>query len=125
MNKADKAVELKHSGYNCCQAVTVALADETAISEEVLSQIASGFCAGMGNGKATCGALIGANMIAGLKCEGKGPLLNARKISEAFEAKSKALVCRDLKKIIDGKPLCPCDDCVRNAVEAYLEVMGQ
>ena len=32
--------------------------------------VAAGFCAGMGNLEATCGALIGAVMVAGLKTEG-------------------------------------------------------
>ena len=71
--RAEKAVELKTSGkYNCAQSVTVALADQTKLSEEELRQISAGFCAGMGNLEATCGALIGAGMIAGLKTEGKG-----------------------------------------------------
>jgi hypothetical protein len=39
-----------------------------------MKQISAGFCAGMGNMQATCGALIGAGMIAGLKTEGKGTL---------------------------------------------------
>ena len=29
------------------------------------------------------------------------------------------MTCRDLKGIGTGKVLCPCDDCVRNAVRAY------
>ena len=26
--------------------------------------------------------------------------------------------------VVDGKPLCPCEDCVRNAVMIYGEIMG-
>ena len=38
--RAEKAVELKTSGmYNCAQSVTVALADQTKLSEEELRQI--------------------------------------------------------------------------------------
>ena len=71
--RAEKAVAMKNSGmYNCAQSVTAALADETDLTEEQLCQISAGFCAGMGNMEATCGALIGAGMIAGLKTEGKG-----------------------------------------------------
>ena len=66
--RADKAVQLKmFGGYNCSQAVTAALADQTGLSEEQLKSVAAGFCAGMGNLEATCGALIGAVMVAGLK----------------------------------------------------------
>ncbi len=123
--RAEKAVQLKNSGmYNCAQAVTAALADETNISEEQLKQISAGFCAGMGNLEATCGALIGAGMIAGLKTEGKGTLRVTRQIQEEFANRCGALKCGDLKAITDGKPLCPCEDCVRNAVMVYGEVLG-
>lgn len=124
--RAKKAVDLKqHHGYNCCQAVTAALADQTGLSEEQLNQIASGFCAGMGNMQATCGSLIGAGMIAGLKKEGNGTLRCTRQISEKFQEKSGALACKDLKGIETGKMICSCEDCVRNAVLAYGEVMGE
>lgn len=123
--RADKAVELKVAGgYNCSQAVTAALADETDLTEEQLKKITAGFCAGMGNLEATCGALIGAGMIAGLKTEGKGTLPVARQIQETFRDRCGAIKCKDLKTITDGKPLCPCEDCVRNAVMIYGEIMG-
>lgn len=123
--RADKAVELKVAGgYNCSQAVTAALADETDLTEGQLKNITAGFCAGMGNLEATCGALIGAGMIAGLKTEGKGTLPVARQIQETFRDRCGAIKCKDLKTITDGKPLCPCEDCVRNAVVIYGELMG-
>ena len=124
--RAEKAVEMKTSGkYNCAQSVTAALADQTDLSEEQLKQISAGFCAGMGNLEATCGALIGAGMIAGLKTEGKGTLGITRQIQEEFGRRCGAIKCRDLKTPgADGKPLCPCEDCVRNAVMIYGEVLG-
>ena len=123
---ADLAAELKtHGGLNCSQAVTVALKEESGIDEEVLKQVSAGFCAGMGNTKATCGALIGAVMTAGVKTKGKGTLRLAKEISERFESLSGALICKDLKTLTDGKPLCPCDECVRNAVRAYCAVMNR
>ena len=123
--RAQKAVDMKNSGmYNCAQSVTVALADETGLSEEQLKQISAGFCAGMGNLEATCGALIGAGMIAGLKTEGRGTLGVTRQIQEEFASRCGAIKCKDLKAVTDGKPLCPCEDCVRNAVMIYGEVLG-
>ncbi len=123
--RAQKAVELKASGqYNCAQAVTAVLADETPLAEEQLKAVSAGFCAGMGNLEATCGALIGAGMIAGLKTEGKGTLGITRQIQEEFAKRCGALKCKDLKAVIDGKPLCPCEECVKNAVMIYGEVMG-
>ncbi len=123
--RAEKAVELKTSGmYNCAQSVTVALADQTKLSEEELRQISAGFCAGMGNLEATCGALIGAGMIAGLKTEGKGTLAMTKQIQEEFGRRCGAIKCKELKTVTDGKPLCPCEECVRNAVLIYGEQFG-
>ena len=120
--RAEKAVELKTSGmYNCAQSVTVALADQTKLSEEELRQISAGFCAGMGNLEATCGALIGAGMIAGLKTEGKGTLAMTKQIQEEFGRRCGSIKCRELKTVSDGKPLCPCEECVRNAVLIFGE----
>ena len=123
--RAERAVELKNSGmYNCAQVVTAALADQTGLTEEQLKQVSAGFCAGMGNLEATCGALIGAGMIAGLKTEGKGTLGVTRQIQEEFGKRCGALKCKDLKTVTDGKPLCPCEDCVSNADMIYGEIMG-
>ena len=123
--RAQKAVELKTmGGYNCSQAVTAVLADQTSLTQEQLKQVSAGFCAGMGNLEATCGAIIGAGMIAGLKTEGKGTLPVSRKIQETFKDRCGAIKCKDLKTMSDGKPLCPCEECVRNAVLIYGEIMG-
>ena len=124
--RAEYAAQLKLSGRrNCCQAVTAALSDETGLSEEQLSQIAAGFCAGMGNMEATCGALVGAGIIAGLKTGGDGTLKKTNQISGRFnEMCGGAITCRELKGIDRDRVLCPCEDCVRNAVRAYGEVMG-
>ncbi|MCR4660409.1 MAG: C-GCAxxG-C-C family protein [Clostridia bacterium] len=122
---ANKAVELKmYHGYNCCQAVATALADETNLTLEQLNQIGAGFCAGMGNLEATCGSLIGAVIVAGSKTEGKQTLQKARAMIETFEDMCGATICKDLKAKVDGKPLCPCEECVRNAVLAYGKVMN-
>lgn len=123
--RAQKAVELKTvGGYNCSQAVTAVLADQTSLTQEQLKQVSAGFCAGMGNLEATCGAIIGAGMIAGLKTEGKGTLPVSRKIQETFKDRCGAIKCKDLKTMTDGKPLCSCEECVRNAVLIYGEIMG-
>ncbi len=122
---AERAVELKNSGAcNCAQAVTTALSDQTDLTAEQLKQISAGFGAGMGNMEATCGALIGAGMVAGLKTEGKGTIGITRQIQEEFAGRCGAIKCKDLKTVTDGKPLCSCEDCVRNAVMIYGEIVG-
>jgi len=121
---AEIAADLKQNhGYNCAQAVTAALADGTGLSEQQLNQIASGFAVGMGNMEATCGSLIGAVMIAGLKTGGTGTVRIARQISDRFRELSGAITCKTLKGRDGGGVFCPCDECVRNAVRAYLDVM--
>lgn len=120
----ERAALLRRQGYNCCQAVAVALTDQTNLSSEQLCQLASGFGLGMGNMEATCGALVGAGLVAGLHTQGNGTVRLTRQISEHFKSKCGAVICKELKGIGTGKVLCPCDQCVKNAILAYGEVMG-
>ena len=123
--KAEMAVQLKSLGVcNCAQAVAAVLADQTGLTAEELKNITAGFCAGMGTMEATCGALIGAGVIAGLSTKGEGTLKLTRQLLLEFKELSGATICKDLKTIIDGKPLCPCEQCVKNAVIAYCNVFG-
>jgi C_GCAxxG_C_C family probable redox protein len=123
--RADYAAALKtRGGYNCSQAVAAALCDETNLPEAQWKQLAAGFCAGMGTMEATCGALIGAGMVAGVKTQGQGTLRCTRQMIASFREKCGAVTCRELKSLVNGRPLCPCEDCVKNAVLVYGEVMG-
>ncbi len=92
MDKKELAVQYKHSGYNCAQAVISAYADELGIDLETARALGAGFGAGMGTMGATCGALCGAQI-------------------------GGAAICIDLKGVTTGRMLCSCDDCVANAVE--------
>lgn len=118
LNKKELAVNFKHNGNNCCQAVLLAFANELNLSEELLRQMGAGFGAGMGCMEGTCGALCGAEMLLGLKeFQGKPVSAKARQIHQDFTQKCGASLCKDLKGITTGKMLCSCDDCVRNATE--------
>lgn len=123
--RAERAARLKNfCGRNCCQAVTEVLADETTLTVEQLSRLASGFAVGMGTMEATCGALIGASMAAGARL-GTGSVRQVKQISQCFKQLcGGATICRELKGVGTGNVLCACDDCVRNAVRAYYSVMG-
>ena len=118
MDRGERAVELKHGGCNCCQAVLLAFSDEVNVDAETLRRIGACFGVGMGNMKGTCGALVAAEMLTGLMDRTHRPLIGkARVLSDAFSAKCGATICEDLKGVKTGRVLCPCDDCVRNAVE--------
>ena len=116
LNKGEQAVLLKHNGCNCCQAVLCAFADEVGLSDASLRQLGACFGAGMGGMEGTCGALVAAEMLLGLKKYAGRPLFaEAKALHQAFAGKCGASICKDLKGRDTGKVLCECDDCVRNA----------
>lgn len=118
MSKAEKAVEYKHSGYNCAQAVLAAYADELSLDDDTLKAMGAAFGVGMGTFEATCGALCAAQMILGLKKYMGRPILSdAKEVCHEFKDLCGSIKCSELKGIETGKMLCSCDDCVRNAVK--------
>ncbi len=122
MKRSERAVELKHSGCNCCQAVLMAFAEDLETENATLMKIGAAFGGGMGCMEATCGALCGAQMLLGLAAyEGKPMGRDARGLLEAFRARAGAVKCADLKGVETGVVLCGCDDCVRYAAELVEE----
>ena len=115
----EMAVELRHQGFSCCQAVVGVLTDDP-----LLLQAASGFGGGMGNTQGPCGALIGAVIAAGVKTEGKGRGRVTNQLRDKFRESCGAVICRDLKGLDTGTVLCSCDDCVRSGVKVFREVLG-
>ncbi len=122
-NIAEKAVEYKHNGYNCAQAVVKALTEAEGIEADNILLQTAGFAVGMGTMETTCGALIGANMIVGIKTEGKGTIMKSKELYNQFEDRCGASICKDLKGRDVGVVLCECDQCIRNAISAYECVM--
>ena len=117
MERADRAVEIKHSKNNCCQAVLLAFADELGMAEDQLRQLGAPFGLGMGAMEGTCGALVGAEMVLGLaRSDGGQMRRDASELLDRFVVRCGAERCADLKGRDTGVMLCPCDDCVRNAV---------
>ena len=121
--RAARAVELK-AGCNCAQAVALAFADVLPLDEATLMKLAAGYGAGMGCMEATCGALVGAVMAAGLLTDGQGTGRMARATLAGFQDRCGATICKDLKGLATGTVLCPCTECVRNAVLAAGEALG-
>ena len=105
-----------------------ATTDDAAISEverEVLHRAGAGFRTGMGGMEATCGALCGAVMVAGLKLPDTvvaGKV--AKQMHERFVEISGASICKILKsRRPDGRFVCDCDDCVRHGVRVFGEIL--
>ena len=122
--RAARAVELK-AGCNCAQAVVLSYADKLPLEEETLKKLAAGYGDGMGCMEGTCGALVGAVMAAGMLTDGQGTGRYAREILLGFRERCGATICKDLKGVETGKVLCPCTECVRNAVLAAGAALGE
>ena len=122
--RAARAVELK-AGCNCAQAVGLSYADKLPLEEETLKKLAAGYGGGVGCMEGTCGALVGAVMVAGMLTDGQGTGRYAREILLGFRERCGATICKDLKGVETGKVLCPCTECVRNAVLAAGAALGE
>ncbi len=117
--RAEKGAAYKAEGrYNCARSVLAAFDDIVKLDEKDIAQITSGFIAGMGNMEGTCGALVGAVMVAGILSEGNGTIRYAKTISEKFKELCGATVCKELKGIGTSHYLCSCPDCIKNAILA-------
>ena len=134
MNKEELAVKMHHDGYNCCQAVACAFADEVGLDEKLLYKMAEGFGGGMGTAKGVCGAISGAAMLAGLVHSdgntddpGKTKMNTTRAagtMQRKFVEQAKRLYCIDIKTGNDGQMFTSCDDCIRIGVRVVQEVLG-
>ena len=124
--RAAQAAAWKAAGQcNCAQAVLKAFEDKLPVDADTLMKLGAGYAAGMGCMESTCGALIGAVMVAGVVTDGKGTPRISKELLQNFQEKCGATICKDLKGVETGAPLCPCPECVRNAVLALGEVLGE
>ena len=128
-SRIEKAVEKRSKGYNCAQAVACNYCDLVGMDEETMFRLTEGLGVGMGNMEGTCGAIVGACIVVGLK-NSTGNLEKpdskastgklSRKIIEQFKERNKSVTCKDLKGVETGVMLRSCADCVRDASE-FLE----
>lgn len=86
--RAAAAAELKATRKcNCAQAVVKVFEDKLPIDDETLMKLTAGYAAGMGCMESTCGALIGAVMVAGILTDGKGTPRISKELVQNFERK--------------------------------------
>ena len=77
--------------------------DRLSLDDETLMKLTAGYAAGMGCLEATCGALIGAVMTAGVLTDGAGTPRYSKEILAKFQQKCGATICRELKGVGTGK----------------------
>lgn len=105
-SRAQRAVELFKSGYNCSQAVFAACADKYGIEDEQLAlRLSASFGGGMGRMRLVCGAASGMFMLAGLHNgsatphDNDGKMANyafVQQLAGDFKAKYGSLICAEL-----------------------------
>lgn len=144
--RADKAKNLFYEGYNCCQAVVGAFAEDFGMDMRTAMKFAEGMGGGMGRMRLTCGAVSAMALIAGLaKSDGLPKNLQkrgeiyalVRAMAEEFAAKNGSIICAELLGAAmpkDNSPVPqertaeyykkrPCPECIHDAgliIEKYL-----
>lgn len=112
VDHAKRAEELFYQGYNCCQAVLCAFADELPIDERTLFSMASSFGGGMGRLREVCGAVSAMFLIAGLKfgyrdpkdLEAKGQhYQRIQQLAHQFSQENGSIICRQLLGLREGE----------------------
>lgn len=121
--RVELAHQLHNQGYNCAQAVACAFADKVNAEEDVLFRMTEAFGLGMGDMQNVCGAISGANLVAGLvNSKGTGGMSKgatykiARSMNTAFREKNGSTVCKDLKGVESGQVLRTCPGCIEDMV---------
>ena len=108
--RGELAIERKHHGHNCAQAIACTYADCVGADEELLYMINQGFGGGLG----------------GMEGESKTKTAGEMKrITGEFKERNSSVICKDLKGLKTGKMLRSCDDCVRDVcefIEEYLDI---
>lgn len=104
--RAQRAMQLFHDGFNCSQSVFAACADVYGLTDEALAlRLSSSFGGGIGRMRMVCGAASGMFMLAGLKNgsatphDSEGKMANYKLVQQLageFKAKYGSLICAEL-----------------------------
>ncbi len=104
MDSSTSALGYFHRGYSCAQSVVAPFAAELGLTEEQALRLSSGFGAGIGRMRETCGAFCGLTFVAG-HCQGNlhGDAAEKERIfslvrenAAQFRAEFGTLRCREL-----------------------------
>lgn len=117
--KTDNAMDFHRQGYNCAQAVALSFCEEIGLDTATVKRATEGFGAGMGGCDQTCGALSGAVFVVSLltadptdPVSKKATYAVCEDLSRRFVAACGSGICRTIKGLDGGNPLCSCDECI-------------
>jgi len=105
MNKVEQAVSYFGQGYACSQAILTTYGEQYGFDRETSLRIAEGFVGGIAGLGETCGAVVGALMVIGLRygrtdvsdADARTTTLKAvRNFVDQFKALNSSISCRDL-----------------------------
>ena len=95
----------------------LAYQEELNLPEELLLPLSAGLIEGLGTLEGSCGALIGANLVLAMKNKGNPMVqVEAAHLFQDFVERCGAGICKDLRGIGKEKPLCSCEDCIKEAI---------
>ncbi len=109
--KAEIAKKNFEEGYNCCQAVVLAFADEMKLDRNAALAIASSFGGGIGRLREVCGAVSGMCIVAGMLYGYTSPDAKEEKanhykliqdMAHKFEKQNGSIICKVLTGIEKG-----------------------
>ena len=152
--RAQRAMELFHDGFNCSQSVFAACADIYGVDQSLALRMSASFGGGIGRMRMVCGAASGMFMLAGLANgsatphDSEGKMANYRLVQQLageYKAKYGSLICAELLGLapkgqcapqldLDPKPAertpeyyekRPCAEMVGEAVRIYLKTINQ
>ena len=127
-SRIEQALQRKHSGMNCAQAVACTYCDLAGLDETTIAAMMQGFGSGIGaTMEGTCGAIVGACAIASMrnKDAGRGAaVMDSKSILKGFLEQNGSVICKELKGIGTGKVLRQCDDCVSDAARLLESVLN-
>ena len=103
-DRAARALDYFHQGYNCSQSVFAAFADVCGLTEETALKLSSPLGAGIGRMREVCGAFCGMSMLAGSLYGNSSPETGEKEkifslvqsLAASFKQEFGTLYCREL-----------------------------
>lgn len=133
-SRIEETIARHDRGFNCAQAVACTYCDLVGLDEKTMFAATEALGAGMGGMQATCGAVSGACVLAGMKnsCadldqpKSKGSSYKlSRQIVAEFIEQNGSCVCKELKGVDTGVVLRSCPDCIRDAAALAEKILFQ